>query len=108
MTGGPGDRRNDKGVRPATRRSIDARGGRPTGSGSRGGRPGRAFRPLRWAWLLLLMALLAPAYDLFLPAGWRPAGDRRTVVIDDVLLPEWSPEVQAACKRFRQGKSRSG
>jgi UPF0755 protein len=37
---------------------------------------------LRWAWLLLLVALLAPAYDLFLPAGWRPARERRTVVIE--------------------------
>ena len=42
----------------------------------------RPFRPLRWAWLLLLVALLAPAYDLFLPAGWQPARERRTVVID--------------------------
>jgi UPF0755 protein len=32
--------------------------------------------------LLLLVALLAPAYDLFLPAGWRPARERRTVVIE--------------------------
>jgi UPF0755 protein len=28
------------------------------------------------------MALLAPAYDLFLPAGWRPTGERHTVVIE--------------------------
>jgi len=46
------------------------------------GRGQRPFRPLRWAWLLLLIALLAPAYDLFLPAGWHPPSDRRTVVIE--------------------------
>jgi UPF0755 protein len=45
--------------------------------------PGRrAFRPLAWAWLLLLVALLAPAYDLFLPAGLLPPHERRTVVIE--------------------------
>ncbi len=42
---------------------------------------GATFRPLRWAWLLLLAALLAPAYDLFLPAGPFPANDRRTVIV---------------------------
>ena len=63
------------------RRTADARGPvRPTGPPPR--RRGRAFRPLRWAWLLLLMALLAPAYDLFLPAGYRPNPGRRTVVIE--------------------------
>lgn len=68
----PADR-NDKGLRTPARRATDARGARPTQ---------RAFRPLRWAWLLLLVALLAPAYDLFLPAGYRPARARRTVVIE--------------------------
>ncbi len=67
------DRKDDKGLRAPARRATDAGGGRPTG---------RAFRPLRWAWLLLLVALLAPAYDLFLPAGWKPARERRTVVIE--------------------------
>ncbi len=42
---------------------------------------GAAFRPLRWAWLLLLAALLAPAYDLLLPAGPFPANERRTVIV---------------------------
>jgi UPF0755 protein len=41
-----------------------------------------AFRPRRWAWLLLLLAVLAPAYELFLPAGPFPRPDRRTVIIE--------------------------
>ena len=40
------------------------------------------FRPRRWAWLLLLVALLAPAYDLALPAGPFPPSDKRTVIIE--------------------------
>lgn len=44
-------------------------------------RRGATFRPLRWAWLLLLVALLAPAYDLFLPAGLNPPVERRTVIV---------------------------
>jgi UPF0755 protein len=32
--------------------------------------------------MLLLAALLAPAVDLFFPAGWRPPRERRTVVIE--------------------------
>jgi UPF0755 protein len=47
--------------------------------------PGRrrgTFRPRRWAWLLLLVALLAPAYDLLLPAGPFPRPDKRTVIIE--------------------------
>ncbi len=69
------DRRGQdrKDLRSGGRRATDARGPRPTQ---------RAFRPLRFAWLLLLVALLAPAYDLFLPAGYRPARERRTVVIE--------------------------
>lgn len=67
------ERKDDKGLRTPARRSTDVRGGRATG---------RAFRPLRWAWLLLLVALLAPAYDLLLPAGWKPPKQRRTVVIE--------------------------
>lgn len=67
-----GDRR-DSHLRPPARRTTDARVARP---------PRRAFRPLRWAWLLLLVALLAPAMDLFFPAGWRPPRERRTVVIE--------------------------
>lgn len=67
------DHKDDKQLRTPARRATDARGGRSTG---------RAFRPLRWAWLLLLVALLAPAYDLFLPAGWKPPAERRTVVIE--------------------------
>lgn len=42
----------------------------------------QAFRPRRWAWLLLLAALLAPAYELFLPAGMRPPNERRIVIIE--------------------------
>ncbi len=75
-----GERKQDKHLRGSARRAADARGGRPTGHSS-GGRV-RAFRPLRWAWLLLLVALLAPAYDLFLPAGYQPPRERRTVVIE--------------------------
>ena len=75
-----GDRKEDKNLRGSVRRPTDARGGRPTHP-SRGRTP-RAFRPLRWAWLLLLVALLAPAYDLFLPAGYNPPRGRRTVVIE--------------------------
>ncbi len=40
------------------------------------------FRPLRGAWLLLLVALLAPAWDLLLPAGPFPKTERRTVIIE--------------------------
>ena len=66
-------RKDDKNLRGLGRRATDGRGGRPTR---------RAFRPLRWAWLLLLVALLAPAYDLFLPAGYHPPSERHTVVIE--------------------------
>ncbi len=65
--------RKDKDLRGTARRVTDARGGRRTR---------RAFRPLAWAWLLLLVTLLAPAYDLLLPAGYRPPRSRRTVVIE--------------------------
>ncbi|MCC6651454.1 MAG: endolytic transglycosylase MltG [Candidatus Eisenbacteria bacterium] len=41
-----------------------------------------AFRPIRWAWLLLLAALLAPAYELLKPAGFFPPDERRTVIIE--------------------------
>lgn len=41
-----------------------------------------AFRPRRWAWLLLAVALLVPAADLFLPAGPFPRGPKRTVIIE--------------------------
>ncbi len=75
-----GERKEGKHLRSSGRRASDARGGRPTGHPS--GRRPRAFRPLRWAWLLLLVALLAPAYDLFLPAGYRPPPEHRTVVIE--------------------------
>ncbi len=51
--------RKDKDLRGTARRVTDARGGRRTR---------RAFRPLAWAWLLLLVTLLAPAYD-------TPVGD---------------------------------
>src|SRR5437762_12224646 len=63
----------DKRLSTLGRRVSDGRVGRPAR---------RAFRPLRWAWLLLLVALLAPAYDLFLPAGYRPPPEHRTVVIE--------------------------
>lgn len=69
MTG----RKDDKDIRGPVRRAADASGARRTG---------RPFRPLRWAWLLLIIALAAPAYDLFFPAGYRPTRDRRTVVIE--------------------------
>ncbi len=78
MTGA--DRRL-KDIRPAPRRGADGGARRMGGAPPTRGR-GRPFRPLRWAWLLLLVALLAPAYDLFLPAGWRPIAERRTVVIE--------------------------
>ena len=42
----------------------------------------RPFRPLRWAWLLLLTAVLVPAYDLLLPAGMFPAPERRTLIVE--------------------------
>ncbi|HTR97832.1 MAG TPA: endolytic transglycosylase MltG [Candidatus Acidoferrales bacterium] len=41
-----------------------------------------AFRPRRWAWLLLLVALLAPAWELFLPAGPFPPARHATIVIE--------------------------
>lgn len=41
----------------------------------------RPFRPRRWALLLLLAALLAVAYHLFLPAGAFPPRERRVVHI---------------------------
>lgn len=42
----------------------------------------KTFRPRRWAWLLLLIALLAVANDLLLPAGPNPGNDRRTIIIE--------------------------
>jgi len=42
----------------------------------------RAFRPLRWAWLLLAAALLVPAYELLLPAGPFPPDERRVVIVE--------------------------
>lgn len=42
----------------------------------------RAFRPRHWAWLLLLAALLVPAYELLLPAGVLPPRERRVVIIE--------------------------
>src|SRR4030095_4813884 len=41
----------------------------------------RTFRPTRWALLLLLVALGAVAYDLFLPAGFFPARERRVILV---------------------------
>jgi UPF0755 protein len=63
------------------RKHKDTRSATPRSWGRGPGRR-RPFRPLRWAWLLLLVALLAPAYDLFLPAGWQPVRERHTVVIE--------------------------
>ena len=77
MSAAAGDRKQ-RDMRSATRRATDP-APRAWGRGPNRRRP---FRPIRWAWLLLLVALLAPAYDLFLPAGWRPARERRTVVIE--------------------------
>ena len=65
--------RKDNDLRSTGRRPADAHAARPTR---------RAFRPLRWAWLLLAVALLAPAFDLMFPAGMRPPAERRTVVIE--------------------------
>ncbi len=42
----------------------------------------RPFRPLRWAWLLLLAAVLVPAYDLLLPCGFFPPAERRTLIVE--------------------------
>jgi UPF0755 protein len=42
---------------------------------------GRTFRPSRWAFLLLVIAGLAVAADLFLPAGLIPPQERRVVLI---------------------------
>jgi UPF0755 protein len=90
-----GERKEGKHLHSSGRRAADARGGRPTGHGS--GRRPRAFRPLRWAWLLLLVALLAPTYDLFLPAGYRPPPEHRTVVIErGESLHEIAHELQRA------------
>ena len=78
--------RKDNDLRGSARRSADARAARSTK---------RAFRPLRWAWLLLFAALLAPAYDLFFPAGLTPPPERRTVVIErGQSLHEISRELQ--------------
>lgn len=41
----------------------------------------RTFRPTRWALLLLLVALGAVAYDLFLPAGLFPPRERRVILV---------------------------
>ena len=47
-------------------------------------RPGRrhVFRPRRWALLLLFVAGLAVAYDLFLPAGTFPPDERRAILVE--------------------------
>ena len=39
------------------------------------------FRPRRWALLLLIVAGLAVASDLFLPAGFFPPHERRVVMV---------------------------
>ncbi len=44
-------------------------------------RRGRPFRPRRWALLLLVVAALAVAADLILPAGPFPPHDRRVVLV---------------------------
>ena len=41
----------------------------------------RTFRPSRWALLLLLVAVLAVAADMYLPAGLFPAPERRVILI---------------------------
>src|SRR5438067_1266953 len=77
-------------MRGSGRRGPVAGGGRPTAGRPPAARTGgpplprrrRPFRPLRGAWLLLLVALLAPAFDLFPPAGFRPSHERRTVIIE--------------------------
>ena len=40
------------------------------------------FRPRRWAWLLLIAAVLAVAWDLFLPAGLSPPRERRELLVE--------------------------
>jgi len=42
----------------------------------------RTFRPRRWALLLLVIAVLAIAGDLFLPAGPFPPAERRVILIE--------------------------
>jgi UPF0755 protein len=51
------------------------------GASSAAARRGRPFRPRRWALLLVLVALLAVAADLFLPAGPFPAHERRVLMV---------------------------
>jgi peptidoglycan lytic transglycosylase G len=41
----------------------------------------RTFRPTRWALILLLVALGAVAYDLFVPAGFFPPPERRVILV---------------------------
>ncbi|HKQ59424.1 MAG TPA: endolytic transglycosylase MltG [Candidatus Eisenbacteria bacterium] len=41
----------------------------------------RTFRPSRWALLLLMVAVLAVAADMYLPAGLFPAPERRVILI---------------------------
>ena len=50
--------------------------GKPRSAGRSG-----PFRPRRWALLLLLVAALAVASDLFLPAGFFPPHEHRVVMV---------------------------
>ncbi len=58
-------------------------------------RRGRPFRPRRWALLLLVIAFLAVASDLFLPAGAFPPRQRRVVLVQrGQTLREIADELQ--------------
>jgi UPF0755 protein len=50
--------------------------------GRSGGRPRRLFRPRRWALLLLVIAGLAVAADLLLPAGFFPRHEKRSILVE--------------------------
>src|SRR5258706_693021 len=50
----------------------------PRTAGGRGG----LFRPRRWALLLLLIAVLALAADLLLPAGLFPPREKRSILVE--------------------------
>ena len=55
----------------------------------------RTFRPSRWALLLLLVAGLAVAADLFLPAGVFPSRERRVILVQrGQTLRQVSEELQ--------------
>jgi UPF0755 protein len=55
----------------------------------------RTFRPSRWALLLVLVAGVAVAADLFMPAGLFPSGERKVILIQrGETLSEIADELQ--------------